>query len=135
MIGISTSTTAVLLMKAEASTTRTTISRSDRRLPLAAAAITTRAIWSSTPVRCSAAVSMNRAAMEIGAEFEKARSASSSGIRPKAKQAAAAITAVVTGGTRSMTKEATMPARISSVIASSCLAIQSEMTSSIELAP
>ena len=49
--GISTRTTAVLLMKAEARRTMSVIRTSEIQLPLAAALITICAIRSSTPVR------------------------------------------------------------------------------------
>ena len=73
--------------------------------------------------------------MEIGAELEKGSSASSCGIRPKAKQAAAATTAVVTGGTRSSAKEMTMANRMTSAMTASLAAIQFARPSSMACTP
>ena len=93
--GIRTSTTGVLFIRADASS----VASRNTAVPVTglwlAAATTRFASASSSPVRTSAPLIMNIAAIVMGAGFENAARTSSAGARPKITNSAAAPAAPV----------------------------------------
>ena len=97
-MGISTTTTGVLFMKADASTVNPAIAASTRTGCFAPCREISRVMLASAPVRTSPPDRMNIAAIVQGAGLENTVSTSSNGRRPVAIRTTAPAIAVTSGG-------------------------------------